>query len=385
MPVPVSYPGVYIEEIPSGVRTITGVATSIAAFVGWAPQGPTDRAQLVLSWPDYGRQFGGMDLRSYLGYAVYHFFANGGQQAYIIRLAGAGNAPASLTLGAVLTLTAQNPGIWGNSYGVTVKNLTNTPAALTKFRLQVVNLSVPATPVVVETFENLSMSKADGRFVESVINNQSSFIKAQVLGIGTTPPADTVASALLNGDDGAELKPRTLSTGAAGTFETALLVAGGGINFLEHVDLFNLLSVPGEADPPTLASLEKFCHDHRAMLVADSFLDATFQSMSNGPDSSMTAGDNAANAAFYFPWINAPDPQQSNIVKAFPPSGFVAGTYARTDATRGVWKAPAGTETGLTGVNGVAVPLNDRENGTLNPQAVNCIRNFNVYGTVLWG
>ena len=70
MPVALTYPGVYIEEISSGVRTITGVATSIAAFVGWAPKGPTDRAELVLSWPDYERKFGGLDNRSYLGYAV---------------------------------------------------------------------------------------------------------------------------------------------------------------------------------------------------------------------------------------------------------------------------------------------------------------------------
>src|ERR1035441_5754104 len=85
MPVAPTYPGVYIEELPSGVQTITGVATSIAAFIGWAAQGPTDHAQLVLSWPDYSRQFGGLDSRSYLGYAVYDFFVNGGQQAYVIR------------------------------------------------------------------------------------------------------------------------------------------------------------------------------------------------------------------------------------------------------------------------------------------------------------
>ena len=86
MPVTPTYPGVYIEELPSGVHTITGVATSIAAFVGWAPQGPTDQATLVLSWADFQRQFGGLDSRSLLGYAVNQFFMNGGQQAYIIRL-----------------------------------------------------------------------------------------------------------------------------------------------------------------------------------------------------------------------------------------------------------------------------------------------------------
>ena len=78
MPATLTYPGVYIEEIPSGVHTITGVATSIAAFIGWAPQGPTDRAVRVLSWADYQRQFGGLDSRSILGFSVNQFFANGG-------------------------------------------------------------------------------------------------------------------------------------------------------------------------------------------------------------------------------------------------------------------------------------------------------------------
>src|SRR5438045_2096412 len=136
MPVTPTFPGVYIEELPSGVRTITGVATSIAAFIGWAPQGPTDRAQLVLSWPDYSRQFGGLDSRSYLGYAVYDFFVNGGQQAYIIRLVDTvgdstaspsikAAAPATVTLAgptgpppSSMVVNALSPGVWGNKYGI---------------------------------------------------------------------------------------------------------------------------------------------------------------------------------------------------------------------------------------------------------------------------
>src|ERR1700679_3188602 len=81
-----TYPGVYIQELPSAVHTITGVATSVAAFVGWADQGPTTQATLVESWSDFQTQFGGLDSRSLLGYAVNQFFANGGAQAYIVRL-----------------------------------------------------------------------------------------------------------------------------------------------------------------------------------------------------------------------------------------------------------------------------------------------------------
>src|SRR4030081_1435120 len=81
-----TYPGVYIEELSSGVHSITGVATSIAAFIGWAPQGPPDGATLIESWAASQALFGGLDARSKLGYSVNQFFANGGTQAYIVRL-----------------------------------------------------------------------------------------------------------------------------------------------------------------------------------------------------------------------------------------------------------------------------------------------------------
>jgi phage tail sheath protein FI len=96
-------------------------------------------------------------------------------------------------------------------------------------------------------------------------------------------------------------------------------------------------------------------------------------------------GTYASNSAFYFPWIQAPDPLVGNRPALFPPCGFVAGIYAATDASRGVWKAPAGIEAGFTGNSGLQFVLTDAENGTLNQQAVNCLRQFKVYGDVVWG
>src|SRR5258707_3270112 len=123
MPVTLSYPGVYIEELPSGTHTITGVATSIAAFIGWAAQGPANEATLVQSWSDFANQFGGLDARSLLGYSVNQFFGNGGQQAYIVRLAagdafpGAVNVPASGG-GKAFTATALDPGPWSSAFRI---------------------------------------------------------------------------------------------------------------------------------------------------------------------------------------------------------------------------------------------------------------------------
>jgi uncharacterized protein len=150
MPATLTYPGVYIEEISSGVHTITGVATSIAAFVGWATQGPTDEATLIESWSDFQNQFGGFSQSNgspnYLGYAVNQFFNNGGQQAYIVRLVADGH-DGTMTAGAAvvnltdinnntfLTLQAANYGNWATNYGIIVKIST---ADATRFSLSVV-------------------------------------------------------------------------------------------------------------------------------------------------------------------------------------------------------------------------------------------------------
>jgi phage tail sheath protein FI len=395
MPVALSYPGVYVEEIPSGVRTITGVATSITTFIGWAPKGPTDHAQLVLSWADFVRQFGGFNANSLLGYAVSHFFLNGGQQAYIIRLVTSGDktpannaAPATLTL-APLSIKAQNPGLWANSYAVAIKN----QASGKRFQLQVVFIdpadSTGKTQTVVESFANLSALNPDpvGRYVGDVLANQSNYI---VIAPDVTQPPSPAAPAdtptpgnltatqqLSGGVDGVALQPNK------GDFETAVeaLTAQGGL--LDHIDLFNLLVVPGETGTGTVAKLEQYCRARRAFLITDCAADDTLTSVQKALNG--ITGTDSINAALYFPYVTAPDPLSQNMPSQYPPSGFVAGIYARTDATRGVWKAPAGTEASVTGALGVAVPLSDGENGVLNPLAVNCIRNFNVYGTIVWG
>ena len=383
MPVTVSYPGVYIEEIPSGVRTITGVATSITAFIGWSARGPVDRAQRVLSWPDFERSFGGLDSRSLLGYAVYQFFGNGGSDAYVIRLTDQaslaslvhppGPPPPNVDR---LTITAKNPGLWAHDYGIVTRVRADDP---TRFRLAVVYAPAgPASEVIVESFENLSMATADRRFVQTVVNAESQLVDVAVTG-GTVPPnTPTPSPRLAGGSDGTVLEPTTAA------FRAQLNSSTGGFHHLDRVDLFNLLCVPGLTDATTVGTLQDYCRERRAFLIADCASNATFSSLQSGPSSGLT-GDDAINAAFYFPWLEAPDPRQEGRPRALPPCGFVAGVYARTDATRGVFKAPAGTDASVTGVLRPRVTLTDSENGILNVQAINCIRTFPVYGTVLWG
>jgi len=106
-PVP-KYPGVYVQEIPSTVHRIPGVATPVAAFVGWAPKGPVNQATLVRSWQDFQTQFGALGPRSYMGNAVKQFFSNGGQQAYVVRTYGPTPPQGEAGLAAVLEKALEN-------------------------------------------------------------------------------------------------------------------------------------------------------------------------------------------------------------------------------------------------------------------------------------
>lgn len=401
MPVSLTYPGVYIQEIPSGVRTITGVATSISAFIGWASKGPVDKAQRIFSWQDFERYFGGLDARSLLGYAVASFFANGGTDAYVIRLVNKGDEenpdkaiPATVTIKVTnddkIELTAKNPGEWGNYYRIKTKKRSDDDK---KFRLQIFFFDKPNpddsnesdTPVpdklgvVVESFENLSMDPNDRRYVQSVIEEESTIMGAKVIGNSISPPEDTTELLkVTGGKDGTVLVPNT------SIFEKYLTNPEGDVLPLNQVDLFNILCVPGETNETVLSKLEGYCRKRRAFLIVDSKEVDTFATLQNGPNSTIT-GVNSINAAFYFPWLIVPDPLKENRPKNVPPCGFMAGIYSRIDANRGVFKAPAGIEASLTGIIGTKEPINDMENGTLNQKAINCIRSFPVYGTVAWG
>lgn len=157
-----------------------------------------------------------------------------------------------------------------------------------------------------------------------------------------------------------------------------------GLYALEDVDLFNLLVLPGVTDSGVLADAAAYCEERRAFFIIDSPPSATdvatMVSSASGTD--LPKSDHAA---VYFPWTHVADPLRNGKPRLTPPGGTIAGLYARTDANRGVWKAPAGTDANLAGVQSLALTLTNGENGSLNPLGVNCLRTFPVYGAVCWG
>lgn len=375
MPVAVSYPGVYIEEIPSGVRTITGVATSIGLFIGWAPKGTTDRAVRLTSYADYQREFGGLDTRSLLGYSVRHFFENGGSDTYVIRLIGAGNQIASVAINGDLTVSASSPGEWANDLRI---RTTQRADDLLRFRIDVIN----ADDAVLESFENLSMDENDARFPSNVINGRSRLISVTAANAAAAPGNGVVdLDGTTAGADGTVLEPAGPSAAA---FRTAVLNCFGVGSLTDRIDIFNIVCVPGLTHASTLDTLQGHCRDKRAFLIIDSPEGETVANMQTNGTSNLT-GVNATNAAIYYPWVRWADPLQAGAIRAFPPCGFVAGVFARTDAARGVWKAPAGSEASLNGAVGLELAMSDDENGQLNPLGINCLRVLPVYGNVVWG
>ena len=652
MPTIPTYPGVYIEEIPSGVRTITGVSTSVTAFVGSAKRGPINKAVRILSYSDYERRFGGLDADSQMSYAVRQFFFNGGSEAWVVRLAKDAKSAAHTLKDSgsreVLVVTAVDEGRTGNEIEVRIDYQNGVPGNVfaSTFNLNLNYTSKDNPPdSITETFANLSMNSQDPRYALDMVNDVSMLVRIERvaasatldgLGSGTSLSQDLVDSAgdmldvatlldpshnqfrvsvnglppvivqialpadvggadpaarlatlctriaekvqaqadgntalsgftcapdgniimmtsggageassvrvlpgerndassrlklgTLNGGietdavaairpveipdhglftsggfgatdldtlpdathtslqisldgygpdtisigdtsaAGADLaaklgdvavririavralKPSNLAyreftctadvntlvlysgtrgrgssvlvsaaetrsiaeelhllTGATMTQPDNIMLQGGtespyteadaynlfiadrsqrkGIYALESVDLFNLFCLPGVTDPGILMDAGSYCEERRAFLIVDAPQnqkkpEQMVQTISG------TALPKTEYGAVYYPWVRIADPLKNGKLHSFAPSGTIAGLYARTDSSRGVWKAPAGTEASLIGVQGVDYALTDGENGTLNPLGVNCVRVFPVYGAVAWG
>jgi phage tail sheath protein FI len=290
--------------------------------------------------------------------------------------------------GGSLTLFANNPGSWGNNLRVSVSLL---PAPNNnRFNLLVQQVNSNGQLQTLESFVNLSVTSTDPQYAVTVIDNDSSYVSfinpaTNTALVPTAPPSPTTSPiALAGGADGAVLLPASDQN-----FEVVLNSTSGGIHLLDTVDIFNLLCVPAETDAPAIQTLQEYCHTKRAFYIVDAPQLTTISILiSSGPVGSTAGsitGQYSVNSAYYFPWIQAPDPLFGNRPTLFPPCGFVAGIYAATDASRGVWKAPAGIDASLTGNSGLQYTLTDLQNGSLNIQAVNCLRQFKVYGDVVWG
>lgn len=396
MPVTPTYPGVYIEEVPSGVKTIVGVATSITAFVGSSLRGATNEPTRIANFGDFQRKFGDIDVNHLMTYSVNQFFQNGGTDAIIVRVANATDAAAANVDAGGLLLKAKGEGKWGNALRVRIDYQTKAPEREDLFNIAIQDSETKA----VEEFRNVSVAPDDSRFVETVLNEESTFVDVvdvpdarpganDELDPPTSEPFDDDKDGNYYASDG---------SGADGSAIREEDIVGDqgdkeGIFALEKTDLFNLLVLP----PPsrnasigtnTYQAAAKYCVDRRAMLLIDptSGLNTVESGETFHKDVLDAVGtQNGRNCAVYFPRMKMPDVKKENRLSEFTPSGSVAGVMASTDLQRGVWKSPAGIEASLSGVSEFSFKMTDPENGRLNVLGVNCLRNFTGVGNVVWG
>ena len=379
MPINPTYPGVYIEEVPSTSRTITPAPTSIGAFIGYSDPFQTrstnfGKAVLLFSFSDYERELGGFFssgiVSSDLPNAVNEFFLNGGSIAYVVGLEPKDGATA-LQRATATVAGAQ----------LAASRLVD------RVPMQATVLPDPGDPTKAElTITYGTQAEVHRGTVADLTASlgQSSLVSISSGAIVIPPGPPTPPPAPV---------PFTQPAVTTGTFNPDdFKDVFAADSPLDKVEVFNLLVLPGVTDTSVLSAALAFAERKRAFLIMDP--KEGLAADTSDPTLPDTIEDNfkgttvpkSPNGAIYFPYLKAQDPVTGDAVD-LPPSGYVAGVYARTDTNRGVWKAPAGIETTLLDTTGV-VPsgrMTDMRQGTLNPLGVNCIRDFAGVGTVIFG
>ena len=454
-------PGVYVEEFDSGSKSMEGVGTSTAGFVGAAQRGPVGGVpQLVTNAADFHRKYGGYLSESqfgekrFLAYAVEHFFMNGGSRCFISRVVpsdaqvAVGMLPASSP---VLRFTAANPGTWGNDLRIRVTPASKAKTQImekielstgdiawrvkkgigfqvgdivalsdgtsvvynrvTKQQDNVLEFEEPFDDTAVDTdlvpkmilstcefnlevqfedqnelYENVSLNLESANYIEKK-TAKSDLIKVERLASDSTAIVSPFAE--ISGDPDAAVIAAVMGGGSDGSADNLTATEYIGVDngagnrtgiqaFLDN-SVVSIMAVPGITDPNVQMTLIAHCENLTSRFaILDLPQDCTkideITTIRNMFDSQY--------AAMYHPWLEVNDPLDKKNT-FIPPSGSVAGIYARTDNTNGVQKAPANEV--VRSCVGLRSPYNKGEQDILNPMGVNLIRAFPGQGIRVWG
>jgi phage tail sheath protein FI len=394
-------PGVYIEEMQSGTRPIEGVGTAVAAFVGLAERGPFHTPTLVTNWSQFTQVFGDFVEDAYLAHAVYGYFANGGGVCYVVRIGSDGQA-----------------GDGAGARPKRPKEVSRGPAAeLGRFRVSALSSAGPAGDIsvevadadgenppedrfklivrqggnVAETFD-VSTKKNTRNYVVTQVRERSKLIaveEAEQSGAAARPDKQTVALPPAPPAPSEAALPARLSPQEyVGDVDDRT-----GFGGLETVDEITMVAVPdlmsayqrGAIDDEGLKAVQLGVIAHcelmgDRMAILDPPPDLSARAALEWRQ--VGAGYDSKHATLYYPWIKVFDPSTGQN-RFIPPSGHVAGVWARTDAERGVHKAPANEV--LRGVIDLQNQLTKGEQDLLNPIGVNCVRAFPGRGVRIWG
>lgn len=383
-------PGVYVEEVESGSRPIEGVGTSIAAFVGFAQKGPFDEPTLITNWSQYVSTFGDFVDGTYLASSVYGFFANGGGICYVVRI-GDGEAEASgeLAVGAEVQIgpyaVKPRPGVAGEiTVEVTEAEGDDPPS-------DTFQLIVRRDGQVAETYPSVT-TKRSKENVATRVNAKSELIEIRDPGRGAAPARPEPQTVAL-----APAAPAVPAAGSAGALAPEVYVGDAdrrtGLGGLEAVDEITMIAVPD-----LMSAYQRGLLDLESVIAVQQGLISHCELMGDrvaildpppglSPQEARSWRTDRANfdskyATLYYPWISVADPA-SGRATLVPPSGHIAGVWARNDDTRGVHKAPANEV--VRGAVALQTQLTKGEHDLLNPIGLNCIRSFPGRGIRVWG
>ncbi len=389
-------PGVYVEEVEAGSRPIEGVGTAVAAFVGFAERGPFDQATLVTNWSQFTQTFGEFVPGTYLAHAVYGYFANGGGAAYIVRVGDEGDGgqadrkalPAGAREAALGGYrVSELPGGAGRG-DISVEAVPPTPVEGQTFGEDVFTLVVKVGGKTQETFENVTTKRGKENVVTAV-RDRSKLIAVEETATGAALTTPAPGSVTLAAPPAVPALPERVSADDY----VGDVADRTGFSGLEAVDEITMVAVPDlmsayqrgaiDLDGVQAVQLAIISHCEQAgdrMAILDAPPGLAPQQVKEWRTEK--AGYDSKYATLYYPWIKAYDPATRTNV-SIPPSGHIAGIWARNDDTRGVHKAPANEV--VRGAIALDTQLTKPEHDLLNPIGINCIRAFPGRGIRVWG
>ena len=379
MPVDPTHPGIYVQEVPSGVRTIPGVSTSTALFIGGCASGPLNMPIICRTYSDFTRKFSEDATSSNLARYVKLCFMNGGTTCYVMRIAsGALAATLQLRTGTganSLLLTAKSVGLAGNDLRAAVSYDTDQPEATFNVELFRWVLDSLGNRVKADTelWRNVSMDQTSATYAPAFLSQNSLLVNAS---LAATP----IASASVS-------QAPFQAAGTAGTDGSPPLASDYGDAYVvadREIDLFNILVLPsasGLNQQQLWGPASIFCKRRRAILLMDPPDTWTSAHEATTGVDALRIGLVKDHAALYFPRVTI---TENGLAVQLGPTGAIAGVMARIDTARGVWKAPAGTEADIRGVVGLERRLSDLENRDINARAINTLRAL-PSSVVCWG
>jgi hypothetical protein len=338
-----SNPGVYVTESPlvSNVARANN-AQAVATFIGTAPRGPLTPT-LINSWSSFKSTFGDISIEHEMGYSVYHYFANGGRDAYILRVlrtSGDGSPATKATAtvayypngtgaasAALFSVEASSEGVWGDDLSIVT---TGGAVAATASVVPTFNVSVRLAGVEVERWNEVSTDPTNNRYVETVINTYSKYVQVSVAS-GLTASAEWAFSSdvfsMFMGSDGDPVE--------ATHYISAL-------SNLDTVEGVLLLNAPGQTSSAVVnALLAKAEERGNSFVIIDPTTSTDTTTIGAGTVGGYTA---SSYGAVYYPMLKMVDPTKTGpgAIRDTYPGGAIAGIYVRTDFTRSVAKSPAG-------------------------------------------